>query len=69
MVEKEKDENNEYTTFRVKKKTLKKLEELKIVESETIESVLNRLIEYAPEINITIKPKNSENSKEKNEAQ
>ncbi|MEM3334185.1 MAG: hypothetical protein QW745_08310 [Thermoplasmata archaeon] len=63
MDEKENDENNEYTTLRVRKATLKRLEELKIIESETIDSVLNRLIEYAPEVSIVIKPKEINNSK------
>lgn len=53
----EKNTDNDITSIRLRKSTLKMLEELKLVESETIESVILRIIEYAPHVRIVIEPK------------
>jgi nitrogen regulatory protein PII len=52
------EENNEMSTIRVRKTTIKKLEVLKLVESETLDSVISRIIKYAPTVEIVIKPNN-----------
>ncbi|MEM3264572.1 MAG: hypothetical protein QXH07_01285 [Thermoplasmata archaeon] len=53
----EKDMDNEVTTVRLRKTTVKKLENLKLVDSESIESVVLRIIEYAPNVKIVLEPK------------
>lgn len=50
------EENNELSTIRVRKATIKKLEELKLVDTESLESVILRIIKYAPTVKIVIEP-------------
>jgi len=51
-----KEEENKTSTIRASKMTIKKLEEAKLVESESIDSVISRLLKYAPTVEIVIKP-------------
>jgi len=58
-----KEKNKEWTTIRISRINVKKLEEAKLVESESDDSVISRLLKYAPSVKVVIQH-NSVNTNE-----
>jgi len=61
-----KEEENKTSTIRARKTTVKKLEELKLVESESMDSVISRLIKYAPSVKVVIQHNSVNNNENAN---